>query len=70
LCIYEGEFGTIPRSMSYITGYCEHYANLHLSEKLRNSTRASDEKVRQAISWIDWGFYVFEWHVFAGFMPC
>ncbi|PHH66131.1 hypothetical protein CDD81_194 [Ophiocordyceps australis] len=61
MAIYEGEFGSVPTFMDYINSYCAYYEKLHLDHELRCSDRASDERVHQAISWISWGFYVFEW---------
>jgi hypothetical protein len=49
--------------MEYINAYSESYKQLALGELARQSVRASDERVKHAISWIDWGFYIFEWLV-------
>ncbi|PHH83235.1 hypothetical protein CDD82_2846 [Ophiocordyceps australis] len=59
--MYEGEFGSIPSFMDYMDKYCDYYNNLGLYQQLRRSDRAFDDPVLQAISWISWGFYIFEW---------
>lgn len=59
LSIYEGEFGSIPKFMEYINAYTESYKQLALDELARQYVRASNERVKHAISLIDWGFYIF-----------
>jgi hypothetical protein len=39
-------------------------AILRCVDRFHSSARASDERVRHAIPWIDWGFYVVEWYIF------
>lgn len=63
MSIYDGEFGEPGQFMSYINEYRQHYAALRLSDQFHTSARASDERVRHAVSWIDWGFYVSEWYI-------
>jgi hypothetical protein len=64
LTIYEGEFGSVPNFLNYFSRFADQYHKLRISERLSLASRASDNQVKYALSWIDWGFYVLEWSVY------
>jgi hypothetical protein len=76
MCGYEGIFGSLLKTMNYLDRYGVVYKQLHLGERLHVHMQSQltpgsrSMRVAHAISWIDWGFYIFEWKSMVSLHRC
>lgn len=60
--MYEGNLGEVSKTLNYLHRFYDLYARIDLDTLLKSNKLTEDTMLMHSLSWIQWGFYIFEWY--------